>query len=62
MGCTILYDPGVIDFEEPRSFDLRLSDDTTRRQAVDTWSVLLTAFDVDALWIGLTCQNRYVVY
>lgn len=72
MGYTILYDPGVMDFEDgsqaavaiedPRSFDLRLSNETSRRQAVDTWGVLLTAFDVDALWIGLTYQSRYVIY
>jgi len=72
MGYTLVYDPGVMTFDDgskaavviemPRSMDLRLSDATTARQVVDTWGVLYTAYDVQALWVGLTYQNRYVLY
>ncbi len=72
LGYTILYEPGVIELndgslavvaiEVPVSFDLRIEDNTTWRQAIDTWGVLINAFDVHHLWIGLTYQSRYVVY
>jgi hypothetical protein len=72
MGYTILSEPGVWEYadgtktvvalEDPASLDLRIDDDVTWRQAIDTWGVLITAFDVHNLWIGLTYQNRYVIY
>lgn len=72
MGYELLYDPGVMEdaegslvaiaIEEPRSFDLRLEDDSTWRQATDTWGVLIQAFDAHYLAIALDYQDRYLVY
>jgi len=72
LGYTVVYDPGVMDgtnntriglaVELPRSMDLRLEDDTTWEQAASTWQVLIQAFDVHTLAIGLVYQDRYMVY
>ncbi|MBU1747462.1 MAG: hypothetical protein KKA73_07225 [Chloroflexi bacterium] len=73
LGYTVLYEPGVMSFPDGdqaavaiinlMSYDLRLSDASTRRQVTDTWGVLQTAFpSVQYLWVGLTYQSRYVAY
>jgi hypothetical protein len=73
LGYTALYEPGVMAFPNGdqaaiaiinlMSYDLRLSDESTRRQVTNTWGVLHTAFpNVQYLWTGLAYQNRYVAY
>ena len=72
MGYYLHGDPDLMTFddgskaaialENPQSLDLRLSNDTTWRQATDTWRILDQAFDVDALWVGLVYQGRYIIF
>jgi len=72
LGYTLHTNPDLVKFddgsqaaialENPLSLDLRLSNDTTWRQATDTWRILDQAFAVDAVWVGLVYQGRYIVF